>query len=416
MARRPRQRSRGVDRYRDGIDNHQLPDRSPDLVGPQSDPAAEFLRLACLTYGADDPVRWANARAILAAQPGLGADSVHVAAARADGASLRRLLQADPALATIEGGPFGWPPLLYLAYARHDPDVTADAVRDAVGTLLDAGADPDAGYLWHGHHPPFTALTGAFGEGEGGPGNQPRHPQWEVLARTLLDAGADPNDEQTLYNRMFQPDNSYLELLFEYGLDDAEELALQLGWAVMHGMDERVALLVRRGVDPDTEVGGRYEVGRRSAYAAALVTGHSGTAQLLLRLGASAELSEQDRVVAAVLSGDGVDPSEAAAAVAARPGLVAWAADLGRRDAVRRAVELGWDVNRKARTDVPSDQEWETGLHAAAGNGDVAMVELLLELGADPAVTDSRFGAVPAQWAEHFGHGDVASLLSDRSG
>ena len=42
---------------------------------------------------------------------------------------------ADPALANVEGGPFGWPPLLYLAYARHDPDVSADAVRDAVAVL-----------------------------------------------------------------------------------------------------------------------------------------------------------------------------------------------------------------------------------------------------------------------------------------
>jgi len=40
------------------------PSREPDLVGPQADPADEFLRLACLTYGADDVVRRANARAI----------------------------------------------------------------------------------------------------------------------------------------------------------------------------------------------------------------------------------------------------------------------------------------------------------------------------------------------------------------
>ncbi len=239
-----------------------FPTREPDLVGPQADPADEFLRLACLTYGADDVVRRTNARALLVAQPGLGADSVHVAAARADAASLRRLLAADPALANVESGPFDWPPLLYLAYARHDPDVTADAVRDAVSALLEAGADAGAGYLWHGNHPPFTALTGAFGQGEGGPDNAPAHPQWEALARALLGAGADPNDGQTLYNRTFLHDNSHLELLFEHGLDDADELAFQLAWAVTHGMDERVELLVAHGVDPDTEVGGRYEMAR----------------------------------------------------------------------------------------------------------------------------------------------------------
>src|SRR3954470_19910478 len=262
-----------------------LPSPEPDLVGPQQDPADEFLRLACLTYGADDPVRWHNARAMLDAQPALGGDRVHVAAARADGPSLWRLLASDPSLAGQEGGPFGWPPLLYLAYARHDPGVSADAVRDAVAALLEAGADPGAGYLWHGNRPPFTALTGAFGQGEGGVTNQPAHPQSEALARALLEAGADPNDGQTLYNRTFVPDDSHLELLFDHGLDDADELAFQLAWAVAHGMDDRVRLLVGHGVDPDTEVGGRYDVARRSAYAAALTSGHPETAELLHRLG-----------------------------------------------------------------------------------------------------------------------------------
>jgi ankyrin repeat protein len=290
------------------------------------------------------------------------------------------------------------------------------AVGEAVTALLEAGADPGAGYLWHGNHPPFTALTGAFGEGESGPGNQPRHPQWEALARALLEAGADPNDAQTLYNRTFQPDDSHLALLFEHGLDDADELAFQLAWAVAHGMDARVELLVSHGVDPDTEVGGRYEMAQCSAYAAALTSGHPRTAELLLRLGASKALTPDQAVVAAVFTGDPVNTASVPAAVASRPGLVAWAANLGQQDAVRRAVELGWDVNRAARTDVPSDQQWETGLHAAAGNGDVAMVRLLLELGADPTIKDCRFEALPAQWAEHFGHVAVVELLSGRSG
>ena len=386
------------------------------MVGPQPDPVDEFLRLACLTYGADDPARRSTARAMLAARPGLGATSVHVAAARADVAALRWLLAADPALANREGGPFGWPPLLYLAYARHDPEVTADAVREAVTELTGAGADPGAGYLWHGNQPPFTALTGAFGEGEGGADNQPAHPQWEALARALLEAGADPNDAQTLYNRTFRADDSHLVLLLEYGLDDAEELAFQLGWAVAHGMDTRVRLLLANGVDPDTEVGGRYDVPRRSAYAAALTSGHPGCAELLARSGAATGLSAEEAVLAAVLSGGEVDVAAVPAAVAARPGLVAWAAQLGNPDAVRTAVGLGWDVNRRARIDVPSDQEWETGLHAAAGNGDAEMVDVLLELGADPTVTDGRFSSTPAQWAAHLGHAELAALLSARSG
>ena len=45
--------------------------------------------------------------------------------------------------------------------------------------LLRSGADPDAGYLWLGLPTPFTVLTGCFGEGEQGPGRQPRHPHGE---------------------------------------------------------------------------------------------------------------------------------------------------------------------------------------------------------------------------------------------
>nr|BFE81955.1 hypothetical protein GCM10020093_045560 [Planobispora longispora] len=81
----------------------------------------------------------------------------------------------------------------------------------------------------------------------------------------LLDAGADPNDAQTLYNRMFEPDDSHLELLFAYGLgtgeggpwkrrieelgEPAKLLRVQLRWAVEHHQPARVRLLVEHGVD-----------------------------------------------------------------------------------------------------------------------------------------------------------------------
>ena len=107
---------------------------------------------------------------------------------------------------------------------------------------------------------PFTVLTGVFGEGELGPVRQPRHPCAQPLARLLLTAGADANDAQALYNRMFEPGNDHLELLFEFGLGQdtggpwlgrlgealgspASTLRGQLAWAITHGMTDRVRLL-----------------------------------------------------------------------------------------------------------------------------------------------------------------------------
>ena len=179
---------------------------------------------------------------------------------------LATFLAADPGAARRPGGPFRCEPLFYLGYARHDPQIQQTAVLGAARLLLEHGADPNAGYLWHGLPTPFTVLTGVFGEGELGPVRQPRHPHAQALARLLLEAEANPNDGQALYNRMFEPGNDHLELLFEFGLgtgdggpwkarmgdalDTPEQMVRgDLRWAITHGMTERVALFVEHGVD-----------------------------------------------------------------------------------------------------------------------------------------------------------------------
>jgi ankyrin repeat protein len=78
-------------------------------------------------------------------------------------------------------------------------------------------------------------------------------------------------------------------------------------------------------------------------------------------------------------------------------------------------VELGWDVSARARTDVPSEQGWETALHHAAHVGDAGLVRLLLDLGADPEVRDGRFDGTAADWAEHGGHPELVSVLRRRA-
>ncbi|MGH3228645.1 MAG: ankyrin repeat domain-containing protein [Streptosporangiaceae bacterium] len=404
-------------------------------AGAPASLADQFLRLVTAYY-ADQPERWAQGRRLLAEHPEITADNVHAAAAAADTAALRRILAADPAAARHEGGPFQWPPLFYLAYSRHDPQVAEAAVLTAARLLLDAGADPNAGYLFEGLCTPFTVLTGVFGEGEQGPVRQPRHPHSLALARLLLQAGADPNDGQALYNRMFEPGNDHLELLFEFGLGAGDSglwrrrlgdavdtpagmLRGELAWAITHGMTERVRLLVSHGVD----VTAPFERGA-TATSMAATTGHPDLIDYLVANGAPPPaLDPAEAFVASALAPElgsaraDLDrllrehPGLADQVRAARPALITWAAACGRPEAVEILAGLGFDVNAKGRTDVPSDQPWQTALHHAAGSGNLEMARTLLRLGADPDIRDHRFDSTPLSWARHFDQQPLIDLL-----
>ena len=131
-------------------------------------PADRFLRLACLTYAADRPADRAAAARLLADRPDLPATDLFVAAACADAPAVHRHLATGPAPAARTGGPYGWSPLLYQAYARHDPHISRAATLETAAALLAGGADPDDGRFWHGLPTPFTVLTGVLGHGEAG--------------------------------------------------------------------------------------------------------------------------------------------------------------------------------------------------------------------------------------------------------
>lgn len=334
--------------------------------------------LACLTYtDRDEPERWARAARLLADDPDLVNRDVFVAAAAGDANALRAHVAAARGAATREGGPFRWPPLLYLVYSRV-PQV------DAIGSarvLLDAGADPDSGYLWQGLPTAFTALTGVFGEGEMGPGRQPRHPQWRPLAELLLERGADPNDRQALYNRMFNRDDSHLELLLEHGLGHPasevwarrtgepaetidEMLARQVEWARAHGFVDRLALLVAHGLAP----------------------------QRWVHL-APDDVVGDDVPVTGTWPGDPRVPDIHRAATP---------------EAVRAAVTAG------ARVD--SLRNGRTALHQAAFMDDVELVTALLDAGADPTVVDAMHGTTPYRWAVWSRGGRAAAVLRDAAG
>ncbi|HEY1627935.1 MAG TPA: ankyrin repeat domain-containing protein [Streptosporangiaceae bacterium] len=400
---------------------------------PDSEPLPDrFLRFACLTYSDDPAADRAEAARLLTEHPELPSLSLPVAAACADAERVRAFLAADPSLATRTDGPHGWSPLLYQAYARHDPAISMTATLETARLLLAAGADPDDGRFWHGLPTPFTVLTGVFGGGED---DRPWF-GWSIpFARLLLEAGADPNDGQTLYNRMFGTNDDHLVLLFEFGLGrgsggtwfrllgDALEppqimLRDLLYWAVSHDQRERIALLAANGVDVVAPFGAlRRGVNPRTPAEEALMNGHRELAAELMAPGASPpRLTPVDAFIAAAMAGDeaavrGAAPGVLAAVRRARPGLLTWAAKQGHQNSPGLLLQAGFDVNSYGRSDGPFDEPWHTALHVAAGAGDLPLAERLLAAGADPSLRDKHYRSTPLGWARYFGQQPLIDLL-----
>jgi len=364
-----------------------------------------FLDLACLTYaGNDSPDRRAEAERLLAAEPGLTATSIHAAAAVGDVAGLQALLAEEGGRATVAGGPRGWVPLLYLCYSRVHPDRPGWDPLEAARLLLSAGADPNSFTTITECR--FTAVTGAIGVGEGGIVAQPSHPQARALVELLLDAGADVNHSQALYNTHFLPDDSWLQLFLDRGLaaaspanwDDRGQLKILdylLGQAAQQGFTDRVALLLKHGAAPD----GRNQYNKRSHLENARLNGHLEIAKMLESHGATAlQLTGEEQFRAACLAGDEPEARRLLAVhpgARGQPGTLTAAADHGKLPAVRLALSLGLPIDGAAG-------DGFTPLHHAARAGQLAVAQELVARGAPLSARDRIYGGTPLNHASHF--------------
>ena len=408
--------------YLDVLQQHSF--MPPPAAGVDSESLSDqFMRLACLDYTSDHTDRRIQAVELLAGNPQLARESIYTAATVGALTAVQKILRENRKLATRRGGPHNWEPLLYACYSRLNSDVQGHSTLDVSRLLLAHGADPNAGFLWDGNYL-FTALTGVFGEGERGPEHQPEHQYSYELARLLLEAGADPNDSQTLYNRMFTGGTKHLELLFEFGLGQdtkgpwstrlgnligspAEMLQQQLGWAAKYNQLERTRLLIEHGVDVN-KADSRLQ---RTPYELALLHGNTEIAEFLLGHGArQTTLGSLDAFATACLSGDesrahrflAKDPTLIDKLGDRRAELLQLAAEDDKRAAIQLMAALGFDLNEVKRT---------TALHHAAMSGHLEMVKLLIELGADPLIRDTEFHAHPSGWAEYNGRTEVAEYL-----
>jgi ankyrin repeat protein len=407
-------------RHLELVDRYSRSPHRQAVGGPLDTPqqrADEFLRLATLHYGQDDPARRRTAEQLLEQFPDVALSNIYTKVVAGAVDAVRVELAADPWQAREEGGPYRWEPLLYLTYGRLDVPHQVEIAR----LLLDHGADPNAGYLWQGLPSPFTALTGAFGRGEG---DQPPHRDRVELARVLLDAGADPNDSQTMYNcgpGCPPPyDDVHLELLLEYGLGRGdggpwhermttahptprELLEDELVFAASAGLAHRVELVLAQGTDPDGR-GTRHPVfqGHR-AYEFATVLGYTEIADLL-RTRDAAPVDDVHELFAAVMRGEtpDADAELVARAIRRNPYLPIRAAEIGRSEALEPLQRLGFDLNVVAMS---------APIHQAAINGHLDTVKKLIELGADPELRDPSYGGNALGWAEHGQQQAVADYL-----
>jgi ankyrin repeat protein len=292
------------------------------------------------------------------------------------------------------GGPREWSPLLYACHSIFAP-------RELVRDLLGRGADPNRRFPtpWG----ETTALYGAAGVVHD-----------VELTRLLLEAGADPDDGESVYHSVEAETADCLRLLLENGaetrgtnvlphaldFDRIEPLRLLLE----HGADPNeiasIAAAVRRGRGPEfvrilAEHGAdleRTDEAHRTAFQHAALRGAEDVARTLAELGASAELPPVDALVAAFARG------EVRADVLPRE-LDADQQSVLIRAAMRGRIEEVVDAFGADYRGVADGSPEGTLLHHAGWYGNRDATELLLARGADPVAETTDEYATPAAWA-----------------
>ncbi|WP_193187889.1 ankyrin repeat domain-containing protein [Nisaea sediminum] len=336
---------------------------------------------------------------LLGAEPALAHFDLAIELALYDLEAVRARIAADPAAARTENG--GRTPLVHLCFSRYHKCVEVPSERIlAVAELLRAnGASANESYA---EDPSDThrqsALYGALGHGD----NMP-------LAAWLLEHGADPDDNESLYHSVELEHLDGLRLLCRYGVNPARTNALAR--ALDFDRIEAVRILLEHGADPNeglhphpsgqppvtfTALHQAARRGRsgafaelllehgaepravwngRTAYALACLYGNRDFARVLEARGCGEELPPEVAVLASCAGG-----GEPAGDVR---GLALGSED--RKLAVRIAGQPGALPHLKALFDAgldpdETDEMALTPLHAAGWNGQADQVAYLLTL------------------------------------
>jgi len=361
-----------------------------------------------------------RAEEMLGGHPQLAAFGFYAALVLGDTGRVEQELRENPEVFHANGGSRDWAPLLYVCFSRFASGGSnrAGGLVTTARLLLGAGANPNASYI-HEAWPnsPLSCLYGATGLN-----NNPD------LGLVLLEAGANPDDGESLYHSTEHADLECVKLLLKHGASAKGTNALK------HILDredrEGMRLLLDAGADPN-EVNDRAETALhwairrrrstsviaalldagaamdalradgRSAYALAVQSGQSDVAALLTARGANTRLSDVDRFIGACQSADTGDlerllaDAPEIAASSETESLMTELAMEHHTGAVRVLLAAGVPVNARGG-------HGATALHWACWKGYGDLAKLLLDHGASLTVEDDQFHGTPPGW---FGHG-----------
>lgn len=412
-----------------------------------------FLRAACPDHhvrSATDHLRALHtAMRLLEQHPELAHASLATAVVTGDRAAVERALRDDPGLATRttgtadprqsaggnsgdlfrDLGASGWVPLLHLCFTRLSlPAVHENAVTIAE-MLLDAGADPAVHFMAGGSR--YTPLVGVIGDGEE---HRPPHSRRDELVRLLYVRGADPYDNQVIYNVSFGADTRwYLERAYARSVelgragdwDDPEWMMLGMGgygsgarWHLELAIDRGDVALAEwclaHGANPEAPPGRSGRLSGRPLYEEAVRRGQPEIAELLVRHGARPSPIVLDGIEALTEAALHLDAEAVREAVTRHPEFVANPAPLfaavrrNRADVVELLLDAGWSPDVQ-------DEAGERPLHVASSHEAVAAARVLIARGAELDPVESRYGGTPLGRASYCRHQAMIDLLAPRS-
>jgi ankyrin repeat protein len=364
---------------------------------------------------------------MLREEPDFFADDPWLACAAGNEVMLRKSLAGDNAWANKAGGPMSMPPLVAVTHSLlileegFEPSFLACAEL-----LLRHGANANSSWInpqWPDS--PLSALYGAAGRTHNA-----------AMTRLLLKAGANPDDNESLYHSVESRDSTCTRLLLEAGARVIGTNAI--GRALDYGRLEDLEMMLQHGGDARERPWIHHAIlrGRSLAHIRILVDagadlravnregislsrwaqihGRGDVVDILRAAGIEDPLTDEERFVAACSSGD-----EAAARAAqeqipdifsrltpAQLKALPELADIGDLRAVRTMLEAGWP--REVKT------AWKaTALNLAVYRGDSRMAELLLSYGAD-WTTPHGFGGNAVGTLSYASQNDIEDPLAPR--